>query len=534
MIPNLLCRIDAADVDTQRFRPHWHRITLVAVMALLACGLLLSGSVWLYLTRARNLSDIRYADTLTPGGWRSIRTAIGDRALGDAAEALKLRDIDTAVRLYRVGLAKSPRNAPGRIALARLYTELRRPDLARDLLVGGLPVLAENPEYLRLSLGFLLEFQFDAELRQVAEPLLRHRSPAVRRQAALHCAAVAFHRGDFDGAESILARHRLADSAEGALLLARGDFERGYPELALARLTPALNESSTQAAALALASRIHARLGRTPDLARTAILRLADDPLSPAPRLAVLQQLHDQDRPAELDRETDTYLRLFTHDASALLALGDFAANTGQPELARRIQQVFAEHRWPPEAPALLYAEACLAARRYAEGLAELDRQFPSRSRSDARYGPALDGLRAVALFGLGHADEAQLQLEHLLAQPNLRAENLSAVATRLLAFGRVPSARTVLARAVELDARNQPALAALVRLEAELGQIDALSGHLRQFLAVRRPSHEVLVFVYRRLGSDLYLLHPEQRPLLAELRQRIERDDALASARNL
>ncbi len=522
---NFLCRteIDNDGVSTTQVR--WPRVAVAAATAFAFGVFLLTAGLWVYLAQVRGLRGVAYANTLTPTGWQKIRIEIGNQTIAEADAALRRGEIDVALRLYRVGLAKAPHNANARIALAKIYVGLRRADLARDLLSGGLPALAENPNYLQLSLTFLLDFQFDSELQRVCQELLSHPSSTVRRQAALHAAAVAFHRGNFDGAESILVSHQLTDSPDGALLLARADFERGFPELALARLSPALHDDSAQTAALALVARIQEQTGRAPDLARTSALRLADDPLSPAPRIATLHQLHAQNCTDELVREIDDYLRLFRHDQAALLALGDFAANSGRPDLARRVQQLFAERQWSPDAPALLYAEACIASGRYADGMVELDRYLRDNPAWATRYGPAFDGLRTVALLGLGRNDDAQLQLEHLLAQPNLRAENLSAVATRLLAFGRSTAARNVLDRAVDLDPHNQAALASLVRLEAELGLLDTLPAHLRQFLAMRRPSREVLTFVYHRLGSDLNLLHPEQQSLLAELRLRIGRD---------
>lgn len=365
MLRNFLWKADRGDARTGIWRLRWSRV--LASLAFAAGGgfFLLSSGVWLYFVHFRELDGVAYSDTLTPTGWQKIRTDIGNDMLADADAALRRGEIDKALRLYRVGLIKAPYNANARITLAKLYVGFRRADLARDLLAGGLPALAENPQFLQASLGFLLEFQFDSELQSACQKLLSHPSVAVRRQAALHAAAVAFHRGNFDGAESILITQQLTDSPEGALLLARADFERGFPELALARLPPAMHDDSAQTAALALAARIHERAGHTPDLARTTALRLADDPLSPSPRIAAFHQLHAQDRRAELARETDDFLRLFSHDQAALLALGDFAANAGQPELARRVQQLFAERQWSPDAPALLYAEACIACGRY-------------------------------------------------------------------------------------------------------------------------------------------------------------------------
>ena len=389
----------------------------------------------------------------------------------------------------------------------------------------GLPDLAQQGEYLPRALGFLLEFQFDSQLQQVSESLLQHADQRVRQITALHAASLAVQRGNFDGAEVLITSHRLARLPEGILILSRADFERGYPELAQARLDTLINTGFANGPALALAAEIQQRSGKSATDRLTDALRIADDPLSHQPRLARLQKLIADKNLADLASEFENYLRLFSNDQTALLALGDFAANNGLPDLARRLQPIFAQHHWQTDALSLLYAEACIHAARYADGLSELNRYLQENPTWAVRYGPAVDGLRAVALYGLNRADDAQLQLEHLLGQPNLRAENLIVVANRILALGHPEAARLALAKVADLDPKNQAALAALVRLEAELGYLDTLPAHLGKFLAVRRPSREVLALAYRRIGSDLNLLQPDQQRLLSELRQRLGRD---------
>lgn len=509
--------------DTVRLR--WGRITIAAGILAISMWLGATGTAAAYFRYLRGIEEVSWGDTLLPTHWRNVAIAMGNHYVRQAEDALKQGDPIAALRLFRAGLAKSPANLHGRLALARLYVGAKRPDLARDLLIQHLPRFANDADYLRAALSFLLEFQFDSELQAVANELMAHPSPGVRDQGAIHAAAVAFHRGNFDAAENILRRHHLEQSTEGTLLLARADYERGFADLALTRLTPLLEDTPGRGPALELVAQIHSQKGRGDELARATTLSLANDPLSPAPRLQLLRQLHTEHRTDELARETDRFMALFASDANALLALGDFAANTSNPALARRIQQTFARQKWNPDAPALLYAEACISAGRHAEGIVELDRYLQENPSAGLRYGPAFDGLRTVALFGLNRDDDARLQLEHLLAQPNLRAENLSAVANRLLALGRPEAARLALTRAVNLDPLNQSALGLLVRLEAEQGQLDTLPAHLRHFLAMRRPSHDILAFVYRRLGSDLNLLHPDQPALLAELRQHVGRE---------
>lgn len=468
---------------------------------------------------------MRYADVASPSNWGNVKQAWGERYLTNADEALKRNEIDTALRLYRVGLARAPANAKARLTLAQLYVAFRRPDLACETLLAGYPLLDEKADFLQQTLGFLLEFQFDSQLQILSERLVRHPNPATKEIAALYGAALALQRGNFDGAESLIVSHHLELNTEGALILARADLERGFPELAQIRLLPLIETGKANSAIYALSGEIHRRSGNTAQSDMSDVLQIVDDPTNHQPRIAHLVQLKTRGKTQELSSELERYLQLFPNDQAALLALGDFAANQGLPDLAHRVQAIFVAKNWPPDAPMLLYAEACIHAGRYTDGLAELDRYLQANPTWATRYGPALDGLRTVALYGLNRGDDAQLQLEHLLRHPNLRADNLTVVADRLLALGRADAARQALSRVADLDPKNQAALASLVRLEAEQGYINTLPAHLAKFLAVRRPSREVLAIAYRCIGSDLNLLQPDQQRLLTELRLRLGRD---------
>ncbi len=318
--------------------------------------------------------------------------------------------------------------------------------------------------------------------------------------------------------------HRLDQSPEGTLLQARIDLERGYGELALLGLDDLVQRGTAPEEAYVLIGQIRRELGQTRQIALNATLRLSNNPFSHAPRIDSLYLNHQQRDPETLEREIQSYIDQFGQDQGALLALGDFAANTGRPELARRIEKVFRQKGWPTEAPALMAAEAAIVAGRYAEGLDLIRAYTTENPKWAARFAAVFDSLQAVAFFGLNRPDEARLHLDHLLAQPNLRAENLHAIATRLITLGHPAHARTVLSRAVALDRLNQSALTALVRLEAQHHHFDTLPGHVRRLMAMRRPSHEVLALVYRELGRDFNLLHPEHKPLLAQLRAHLAR----------
>lgn len=90
-------------------------------------------------------------------------------------------------------------------------------------------------------------------------------------------------------------------------------------------------------------------------------------------------------------------------------------------------------------------------------------------------------------------------------------------MANRFAALGGSGRAWQILARASELDPRNQTALTRLIELQAlELGRLAELASHLRHFVKMRRPSRDILRVVRYKLGSDLWLFSPETPGTLA------------------
>jgi Tfp pilus assembly protein PilF len=341
---------------------------------------------------------------------------------------------------------------------------------------------------------------------------------------ALFAAKASFHRGDYDRAEDLLRRARLEMTAAGALLLAQSDLERGYPELALLRLEELAGHPDAPEDTYVVLGQVRRQLGQTDQLSRNAVQRLASNPLSHAPRLDFLQIHHERRDHTAFDQEVADYFALFNRDERALLALADFAAHAGRPDLAGRVQQHFSSQGWPVHASALLAAEAQLASGGFAAGLDALKIAASLDADAAKRLATVYDSLQAIALFGLNRADEARLHLEHLLSRPNLRAENLQLVARRLVALGQTEHARAVLTRAVSVDPLNQTALTELVRIEAKGRHFDTLAPHVRRLLQLRKPSPQALALAADALGSDLNLFHPDQRAVLREIRLHADR----------
>lgn len=513
-----------------RLRKHklsWGKTLMLFGAACLVLWFGAAAAIWTHLRWQRNIEAAAFANTALPWRWNTLRGQIGRSYIHQAEVATASSEYSRAIHLYRSGLARDPANQIGRISLARLYVAAKRPDLAQALLINGLLLHGSDPVYVESTLRVLHDFQADSELRAACEALLQSSpSQEVRITAAKFAALVHFHRGDFDRAEALLRSHRLDLAPDGALLQARMDAERGFTELAIIRLENLVSEGAASDEAYLLLGQMHRRLGQSRKTELIATARLANSPLSFQPRIDFLHLHLERGADQAFSREADSYFRHFGENQEALLALADFAAQTGRPDLAQRVETHFRLRSWPLDAAALLAAEAHLISGDNATGL---DLLVAAARQADwtTRHGAVLDGLQAIALFGLNRPDEARLHLEHLLTRPNLCAENLQAIARLLVARHHAKAARALLEKAVALDPLNQVALTDLVRLDAADRHFDNFPAHVRRLMEMRHPSREVLLQAARSWGSDLNLLHPDQPALLAELQDRLNRGAA-------
>jgi hypothetical protein len=404
------------------------------------------------------------------------------------------------------------------LLLAQLYMAYRRPDLAKNLLLTDIANFKTNPEYLASAFSLLTELQEDATLLQIAEPLLSGGKTAQTSTTAAFVASAHFHRGNYAEAEKIISDYLPPTSIDAVTLLARIDWERGYPQLALLKLGEYLSVHPEQDNVRALQASYYRSLNRTDEWQTAVIERMVADPFAYAPRIEYLYLQHQRGNTQRVDAEIDNYLQQFRATPPALLALADYAANTGQPTLARRIQQSFSARSEASGAASLMVAEAHIAAKEYQAALdliANYSHDFPEWA---VQYAPVFNGLQAVAYCGLRKPEEAKLHLDTLFSQNNLRAENLVAIANRLSALGAQDLALVTLNRAVQADALNESALNNLIRLELDTANLAGLPGHVERLLATRKPSHELLSRAYTTLGSDRNLFQASQAPLLASL----------------
>jgi len=504
---------------------HWGRLAISSALLLVFGWLGLASAAYIFVKYQRGFTDVRFADMIMlPMRWKAYQVSKGDFLVKAAQNDLKEGNYREAFYALRVGVGKNPSNKEGRLLLAQFYGAWKRPDLAQQVLLEGLPFQPGDQDYLKLLFSFLLQRQEDSRTLALAKELLgKDRTPSPRNQIiALAAASASFFRGNYDQAEDYMRMYGLEYTRDGRLLAARIAWERGFKDQALAQLSQLSSEAPKDEEIYAQSVSYLREAGREDEARRESFLRSLANPNDARARIDLLYALQKQGDVAAVRSNVDDIFRDFANNSNAMLALADFAANTGDTALAKRVYDYANLHKLNWEGSALMMVEANIVAKKYQSALDLVRQLLADNPEWGKRYYSVFNGLQAIAHYGLGDPESAQLFLNNFLTQSNVRADNLIAVSKRLTDVGAQTQARQVLVEAVKADPLNQAALTSLIKLDLSLNNADTLADNIRKLLDLRKPPRDILSAAYRKLGSDLFLFSPGRLVLLQDLRTAI------------
>jgi tetratricopeptide (TPR) repeat protein len=514
----------------------WLRILSVFFALFVAAWVSTAGALYFWFKYNKSFDVVTFADMVTlPFRLDEHRQEMGDYHVEKGIESLNESSYREALTYLRLGVTRSPGNLEGRLLLSEFYEQLlKRTDIAAGLLCKGLELGGiDDINYLKKTIRLLLRHQLDADIQKIADTYL----PEVKeindrnRILAFGAAQANFLRGNYDRADDYISIYELNVSIEGVLLSAQISWNRGHQEAAVKKLELNLKTFEKNESILMQLSRYYRELGKIEEARKYAILRNLANPLSAAPRIELLYIYNKSGDTEREEKETRRILKQFSDDSLALQAIANFAADSGNIQLARHCYEEALESEFEIDSFALLMIETHLVDSDFEGALSfaeELDKERPDWliKRRDV-----FNSLRAVASYGINRPDFGDIYLNEFLSGENIGPQQFFAVARRLIKIEQPHKARRVLVKAFELTPTNQMVLAELIKIELQLGYTENLNNLLKRFLQMRRPQPEIIVEAYRKLGSDRFIFTPNRESLLIDLSTMI-RENAETTAR--
>jgi len=509
----------------QHTNPLWsfeiyHRRLLLALGGLALAGYLLAVTgLYAWLNRQPH-NQVGWFDLAAPWHWSGLRAKRGDGAVQAGLDALRERNYSDAFYQLRVGLARSPGNVEGRLALAQLYAGYD-PTRALALIEDGLIHPPANEKLVAALLEFYAMLQVRERALVRVDELLRQ-GVTGRARILLERARVGLliEMGRLAEAEQALAAvpapAEASDRRGLAVLRLELLLRAGRLPDARAQAEALLTESDLESNVLRQCGEVAISLGDA-GMVQSVLRRMqAREPEVPGPYLYAIQAWHQLKRLTLREGAERDYFNLFRSNDGALQAVAALGVNLDQPDLVNRARQVAASARLSQFAYRVHLTEIFLrrgnadqAMRSLRDWETEIETLKPAQ-----RFYPEFIRRLARAAFA-GTPDQITALQSHLAAnrfQARLQVYDLAAT---VLDKAKHPAAAVQLARAgLQLYPDSAPLVAANQRLEQELAASAATSAPALASV----PSGEL----------------PAGGPQALEQLDRQLADDELAAARDL
>jgi hypothetical protein len=491
----LWMRLDSHQGGFYRF--YWRRIGFAVAFLFLAGWLALTAAAWANLKFRRGFSEVRYVDLAAPWRWGHYRGAVSRHYLSLGRLELDKGYPTAALNYLDASLALAPGSLESRRLAAVAQYRLGFKTAALALLRAGMTSAAQagDEAYVRAFFDVAFDLQADDDAFLVGRRLLPPRPDRVglHQFIAFQVATARYNRGHYLEAEQILTDWQLQDFPEGDVLFALCSAESGRREYAARRLEGDLTRFTQRDGIYVALENLAREQGLSQAVRRYALLREIAEPTRPPARIDLIYADHALDGGADVRREIDSYCADFKSDASALTLLSQFAADTGEPDVAGRARDLARAGGIPLADFDLRVAQAGIVAQDYPRAVRAVTLAQSESQPAGLAQEAILAGIKAVALFGTGDSGADLAFSEFLTRSEALRPPAGLFLVRQLRREGFAEQGRQLLERVCAEYPDDQPALAELIRNAAAAGNRTELVSNLPRFLQMRKPPRDAL-----------------------------------------
>ncbi len=506
-----------------RFR--FGRIAALAATLVVFMWLTVAVVFFLIFKYQKNWEEVSFGDMMKLAlflNQEEVRTERGDYYIRIAEDNLKEGDFRGAYENLQSGVNLSPTNIEGRLMLAQIQFMMQNNnEEALKTLREGVPYATNHREYMTSYMQAMFRFQHDQEVIEICEKLLERDNlqEEMKKLLAQSAALAHYYRGRYDEAEQFLMDYGLDKDIKGIILSADISWLRGQRQAAIEKLESNLDDFINKDFFYDKLSKYYREMGDLDKARQVTVLRTLNSPLTVDPRIDLLSIYDEIGHEDRARREALEVLNQWDHDEEAILKLANYATESGNVELIRRIYENALENNFNIASFALLVIECHVTAKDF-DGAAKFSEDLAKENPDWLKANAAVfDSLRAVAYYGKENEDLCKLYLDQFLDKSGLRPNVYLAVARRFQKLGGKQQAQAVLTHAYKQNPENQNTLTQLIAIELELGNSSNIGPYLKKLLKMRRPSPDVLKESYERLGSDRFIFTQDRDSILIELR---------------
>ncbi len=508
---------------TWSFEVLYGRVAVVVAVLLLILWLAKSIFIFCFFKYYRDYENLNFWDALIyPVNMSEVRVRQGNADIEEAKKLISERKWSEAYMSLAKGVGRSPKNVEGRQMLAEFDLAIRRrPDIAIDTLERGILYGKDDLKFMRLYLRLLIDQSADKKLIKVATTLLERnevKNEEVIAYLSVAASTVYALHGNYELSKEILVKHGIDRSLPGVIRLSRNEWEQGNSKEAIKIILENLKYSTKRAPLYALLANYYAALKDYDTAMKYSTLRAVEDPFSVDQRVERFELLYKAGRGAEIKQGVNDFIEQYGSNHKAMLLLGNFAAESGNIELMRRVYDIAIQRNFSIAPYCLLLMETMIGNGMYKESVAFAENIMQESPAWVKRYEDVFSCLRAVSYYALGNVNMTDILLGDILKRSMVTPKILVATARRLDLLGGTVHSHKLLESAVDRYPNHQLALTRLVQMEIKVGNSTNLDKHILKLLQMRRPPRTLIDSAKKNLVSDRFIFASDRSKILSDI----------------
>lgn len=445
-----------------------------------------------------------------------------------ADEARKNKNYKAALNSAQIAAKADPKNSRARLILASLIDACGDSPTALRLMHAGLKFIdldaPVTPAYFSKYFELLAELQQDYVAADQAEKILKNANVPedARRISALAGAFAFYNRGQYEKALALIARERLDENAQGRILKARCIFASGRREEAAKLLADSIPQfpAEKREPFFNQLSRFYSETGDFNAVLDVAKRQLEENPDVLGPRLRRLFAYKKLGDDAAFNAELEAIFAQFSMSQTALVALANFAAEQGLPDIALRCMSTARERCY--EMPLFVAAavESLVSANRPAEAIEAYVQATGAEPKLFEEIRSVVSAVLASAYAeaaaqetdpekSSAYAAQSELLLNQFLEDKNIRPENHLAAIRHFRRIGRNDIANRIATAALKAFPWHSQIRADWISLQLALPEsLTRLNvpAEIRTLAEMRRPDpaiwKEILAWLNASAGT--------------------------------
>ncbi len=499
----------------------WSRVFLAILLLIPILWTMMACAIYVGFKYLRDYDEMSFIESFAvPFDLQAHRQKVGEYNIRKAKEFIKAKNWREAFMNLNMGVMRSPKNVEGRQMLSEFFVALwGRPDLAIKNLEQGLLYAKNNTNYIRFYTRILLDQNEDKKLITVAEKLLSDgdlTNKDVEAYLAMAISSVYAMHGNYAKSKEFLVKYKLDKTLPGILRLSKNEWEQGHQDEAIKIISDNFDSVPNKEPIYALLVNYYNSIGDYEKARQYSVLRSAENPFSIDQQLNHLRILKKDGE--SVKEKANAIFESYKNDNHNLIYIANFAADTGDIDLMRRIYDTALQNNYPIAPYCLLLLETMITIGDYKSAVAFSEEIIKEKPSWIKKHEDVFACLRAICYYATGNLNLADILVEDVLKRSNASPKVLIATARRLDALKDTKYSYKLLEQAVDRFPRHQLALTRLIQIEMKMGNSTNLDKHIFRLLQMRRPPRQLVEKAREDMASDRFIFVSNRDKLMNEI----------------